>query len=196
MKHKMKHKMGKVLIFLGLLFILIAVSMLVQKHFIEKEANSIIKKNGEKLKEQLDGENVSGSEVILIDNMAYMGILRFEKSNMEILVLSKYKFEDLDISPCVFSGSYKDDTLVIAGHNYKRHFRCLTELEENDKVDLITCDGTIHEYYVINTELINPTDSVSAKELVEKEEDDEWDMTLFTCNYNGNLRFVVRCKKI
>ena len=83
-----------------------------------------------------------------------------------------------------------DDTenLVIAGHNYKRHFGKLTNLRIGDEVALTTMDGTTYRYQV---EQVETLDSTAIDEMTAG----DYPLTLFTCDYSGQARIAVRCQQ-
>lgn len=48
-------------------------------------------------------------------------------------------------------------------------------------------DNNVFEYEVAQIEIIEPTD------IEQMTTADDWDLTLFTCNYGGSVRITVRC---
>jgi sortase A len=71
-----------------------------------------------------------------IDGQDYIGYLSIPALDLELPVMSSWDEERLKIAPCRHFGSTWNDNLVIAGHNYKRHFGFLSKLERGDGVFL------------------------------------------------------------
>ena len=88
---------------------------------------------------------------------------------------------------CRYSGSVAANNLVIAGHNYRRHFGGLTNLKTGDEVTLQTMDGEEHSYQVAQLETLAET---AVKEMTAG----DYPLTLFTCDYSGQARIAVRCQ--
>ena len=86
------------------------------------------------------------------------------------------------------AGGVDTENLVIAGHNYKRHFGKLTNLRIGDEVALTTMDGTTYRYQV---EQVETLDSTAIDEMTAG----DYPLTLFTCDYSGQARIAVRCQQ-
>ena len=79
--------------------------------------------------------------------------------------------------------------MIIAGHNYSRHFGGLKNLAIGEEISFRDVDGHIFQYQVDDIETIPGT-------AVEDMDAGEWDMTLFTCTYGGKSRVTIRCRKL
>ena len=90
------------------------------------------------------------------------------------------------LAPCRYDGSAYGTHLVIAAHNYSRHFGNIKTLAPGDEVYFTEMDGTVTAYEVAETDTLNPT-------AVEEMTDGGWALTLFTCTYGGQSRVTVRC---
>ena len=77
--------------------------------------------------------------------------------------------------------------MVIAAHNYNSHFGRLNQLAAGAEVRFVCADGTVFRYTVGWSDKIAPSDRETMITA------DEWDLTLFTCTYNGKMRFALRC---
>ena len=77
--------------------------------------------------------------------------------------------------------------MVIAAHNYIRHFSGIRRLPVGSVVRFIDAEGNVFEYTIAWAEILSGTDW---EEMVEG---DDWDLTLYTCNYGGQKRYTVRC---
>jgi len=124
-----------------------------------------------------------------IDGVKYIGILEIPALGLELPVISSWSYPALNIAPCRYVGSAYTDDLVIAAHNYSRHFGRLKELTEGDLVRFTDADGNVFTYAVAAREVLLPT-------AVEEMTAGEWDLTLFTCTLGGRSRVTVRCELV
>ncbi len=124
-----------------------------------------------------------------IDGYLYIGVLEIPKSDLTLPVMYEWDYDRLKISPCRFSGSYFTNDLVICAHNYARHFSPIKWLDIGEDVYFSTVDGNVYHYTVSNRETVQPTD---VKQMIDRGEEN-WDLTLFTCNTGGQTRCAVRC---
>ena len=123
---------------------------------------------------------------IEIDNNKYIGKLEIPKFNIELPISSELNYDNLKIAPGRYSGSVYNDNLIIAGHNYSSHFGKLSRLENGDSICITDVDGNKFRYEVSYAEILDGYD-------VDKMETGDWDLTLFTCTYDGQSRITVRC---
>ena len=136
--------------------------------------------------------------VTLVDGFQYIGILEIPSLGIRLPVMDTWDYDRLRISPCLYSGSYYTDDMVICGHNYQRHFSPIKGVDIDADVYFITADKVIYHYTVSNRETVQPT---SVEQMVrnmnnrdpEDGDMEDWDLTLFTCNTGGQTRCAVRC---
>lgn len=121
-----------------------------------------------------------------IDGRAYIGTLDIPALGLFLPVLSEWSYPNLKLAPCRYTGSAYQDSLVIAAHNYTRHFGRLKSLTTGDAVVFTDADGNAFSYRVSGVELLSPT-------AIEALEAGEWALSLFTCTVGGQSRVVVRC---
>lgn len=155
-----------------------------------------------------------------IDGIDYIGELRIPAIDLDLPVISEWSYKKLKIAPCLYSGSAYKDNMVIAGHNYARHFSPIKNLPLKTDVYFTDVEGTEFHYQISNIEILKPgqvsemtgeeeklTDEeeleADIKAIMEgtTEEEEEtkekdWDLTLFTCTYGGQTRHTVRCKLV
>lgn len=117
-----------------------------------------------------------------------LGILELPAQKLTLPVMDAYSEELLKQYPCSYGAEEcGDGRVIIAGHNYKSHFRCLSAMQTGDEVLLTTTDGIRHTYEV--SEIIeisgNDREALFAG---------TWDLTLFTCAGYRKNRVVVRCR--
>jgi sortase A len=78
--------------------------------------------------------------------------------------------------------------MVIAGHNYARHFSGLKNLPEGTEIQFVDVEGRIFRYWITDLEILKPNQTEA---LISG----DWDLTLFTCTYGGGSRYTIRCTK-
>ena len=137
------------------------------------------------------GRSTGGHNIkyVLIDDVAYIGILNIPALNLNLPVNCMLDMSALKKTPCRFSGSIDGDNLVIAAHRMRAHFGKLDTLTEGQAVILTDVDGIEHHYVITGLETVDP----SRTEYVIYSDSD---LTLFTCTYGGRARVIVRCNKI
>lgn len=121
-----------------------------------------------------------------IDGRDCIGYIEIPALNLSLPVLSEWNYPGLKVAPCRYKGSAYLDNMIIAAHNYRTHFGTLESLEAGTEVIFTDADGNRFEYEVLELELLNGTD-------IEKMEEGDWDLTLFTCTIGGRQRVTVRC---
>jgi sortase A len=97
--------------------------------------------------------------------------------------------EALMLTPCRYSGTIADNSLVIAAHNYRRQFGGLARLAKGADVTLVGPQGNNYRYQVALIETVEPKSVAYVT-------DSSYDLTLFTCTYGGQARVVMRCMRI
>ena len=125
-------------------------------------------------------------ETVEIDGNRYIGFLTIPALSLELPVMENWDYDLLKIAPCRYSGTLKDGDLVIAAHNYKRHFGRLSELSVGSEVLFTDAAGSSTKFTVAELEILQPED-------VEYMTAGEYELTLFTCTYGGSTRFAARC---
>lgn len=127
-------------------------------------------------------------ETVTVDGHDYIGILEIPSLELTVPILSDWDERKLDIAPCRHFGSVGTDDLVIAGHNYRRHFLYLYQVKAGDQVFFTCPDGTLIEYEAAEIRTLDAAD-------VESVLDSKYDLILYTCTYSGTERTAVFCRK-
>lgn len=127
-------------------------------------------------------------QTIQIKEETYIGVIAIPSLNLELPVNSEWSYPKLAHSPCCYSGSFLDDTLVIAGHSVRAHFRGLRQIQVGANVAFTNAVGNVILYKVAAVE------TLGSKE-VDKLIHNDYDLTLFTCTPGGVSRVVVRCNR-
>ncbi|MGM9550206.1 MAG: sortase [Faecousia sp.] len=199
----MRNKIGTVFMVLGAALILGALSLFL---YNQEEASGgaqaaqellpklqdIIQQQepevGVNLPQALDPSAYQMTEVE-IDGYAYIGCLSIPSLGLELPVMSEWDYERLKIAPCRYTGSTKSDDLVLLAHNYTKHFGTLKNLVPGSEVYFTDMDDVISCYQVETVEILTPT---AVEEMVAG----DYDLTLFTCTYDGQNRVTVRCDRV
>ena len=200
----MKRKAGKLLMTIGLLLIAAASLLMVYNIWESKKAENMSEEILNQIKDGQD-ENVSSDDadekplyeiypdmempVLTIDGVDYIGILTVPSLGLELPVAGNWSYPNLRRSPCRYKGSAYSNDMIIAGHNYSRHFGGLKNLAIGEEISFRDVDGHIFQYQVDDIETIPGT-------AVEDMHAGDWDMTLFTCTYGGKSRVTIRCRKL
>lgn len=195
----MKNKIGKALIGIGVFLILAAFILVLYNFYRDYNAKKKVEKYLPKLEKIIkdhsignnNADNEKSSKTMNIDGMNFLGILSVPSKNLELPILADYSYELLDTAPCRYSGSYDSDDLVIGGHNYRSHFSKLKSIKNGEEIFFKSFDGTVYKYSVLRVEILEPT---QIEDLINKQNTDDWDLTLFTCTSSGAARCVIRCK--
>jgi sortase A len=109
--------------------------------------------------------------------------------DLELPVMADLTYDKLRVAPCRHAGAVFSDDLVIAAHNYDKHFGKLNQLQLGDEVVFTDMDSDLYRYEVVRMETVNPTD-------VERVLESGNDLVMYTCTYGGKTRVVVYCDYI
>lgn len=131
-------------------------------------------------------------DYITVDGNEYIGVVEIPSLEIRLPVLRDWSKSLLRISPCRYVGCSKNDTLIIAAHNYNSHFGRLFSLNIGDRILFTDVNGFVYQYEVAYTDTIpgNDVESMLASY------NGEWDLTLFTCTLGGQNRVAVRAVRI
>lgn len=126
--------------------------------------------------------------VVEIEGYGYIGYISIPAIELELPVMSDWDYRRLKLAPCRQFGSVKTDDLVIAGHNYKAHFKNLSKLQAGDKVRFTDMDGKKNLYAVETVTTLSP-------ESVDAVQNSGYDLVLYTCTPGGAARVAVFCSR-
>ena len=124
-----------------------------------------------------------------VDDRGYIGVLSIPDLDRELPVQGEWSYPNLRVSPCRYVGSVYLDNMVIAAHNYTRHFGPLQSLGIGAEVIFTDIEGNVFTYRVAEIETLQPT-------AIEEMTESEYDLTLFTCTIGGRSRVTVRCERV
>lgn len=192
----MKNKRGVLLMLMGGLFLAGALFLLIFNYIQEAQADRIAtgtvqvltQKIIPKLPDSAAALETTATQIQSVDveGEDYIGVLDIPSLGLSLPVMDNWSYPKLRKAPCRYSGSFLTDDMIIAGHNYKRHFGQLDRLRQGDAITFTDVDGFVYTYQVADIEILDGTDVKDMKS-------GDWNLTLFTCTYGGKSRVTVRC---
>lgn len=123
---------------------------------------------------------------VRVDGQLYIGYLSIPDIEIELPIISDWTYEKLTKAPCRQYGSLYTGDLVIAGHNYERHFGKLKDLPIGSECTFTDMVGNEFVFVLEKREIIDPFQEAST-ELVA---DSGYDLVLYTCTKGGANRVV------
>lgn len=124
---------------------------------------------------------------VTVNGYDCIGILSIPVIELELPILADWSYAKLKKAPCHYYGTYYQPDFVIAGHNYKAHFKKLSSLQEGDLVIFTDATGAPHYYEVV---LLETLQKEATLEMIAS----GFDLSLYTCTPGGASRVTVRCK--
>ncbi len=199
----LKNKIGKVLIFIGLLSVIAGLFYGGWNYYrgfrAGKQSNEIISVIKQEVKtvdssnESITPDYILSPEMemptIEVDGHNYIGEIIIPDLGLELPVMADWSYPQLDISPCRYMGSAYLNNLILMSHDYPQHFGYTYKLQQGARAIFIDVSGNKFEYELVNTEELWPTDVA-----ILEQESDQYDLTIFACIYNGEMRTVGRFK--
>lgn len=143
----------------------------------------IEEKEEAEVSEEITEEGIASLE---IDGYQCMGVIEIPVLDITLPVIKELSYPGLKVAPCRYVGDVEDNSLIVATHNYPRHFGNIYLLSPGDEVIFSDVEGNVYDYEVTKIEVLDGT-------AVEEMEEGDWDLTLFTCTYGGKSRITVRC---
>ena len=195
---RLKDKSGMIFVIMGAVLMLSALLLLFYNRMEDRTAGREAEEGLHQIKEELGEATVPESEkkelplptdlpVMEAGGYGYIGYLKIHALDLELPVMEDWDYERLKKAPCRQFGSPVTEDLVVAAHNYKRHFGRLSELEQGDRITFINMDGYPYEYEVDRIEKLEP-------EAVDEVQQSGYPLVLYTCTYGGENRVAVFCK--
>lgn len=201
----MTKKSGNLLIVLGAVLILAALSLSLWNHMEDQVAGSRSADALDQLQNHISATALPGvpeipcettlpatrpseMEIITMDGYEYIGYLAIPSLELELPVMAQWDYARLRIAPCRESGSTVTNDLVIAAHNYDSHFGRLHQLQPGDLVTFTEVDGFLNSYCVETCQILQP-------EQVEEVLLSGYDLVLYTCAKGGATRVVLYCNR-
>lgn len=203
----MSKKIGYLFIFIGIISMIGALGLYAWNKYEDQKAGQMAQSSLMVVKENIvqattETSKVDGKEQIIIDEIIeeistemttveidghlYIGSISIPVLDIELPIMSDWSYDKLKIAPCRQFGSVFTNDLVIAGHNYQKHFGKLKQLVAGDVVYITDMQGEVYTYTVQLVEEISATS-------VETARDSEYSLVLYTCTTGGEKRVAVFC---
>lgn len=190
-------KIANLCMALGTVLIFAALSLLIYNQCQDRDAGMAARERLLEVKERAEmgeSELISPDDIgemahVKVDGDRYIGYLSVPTLGVELPIMSEWSYPKLRMAPCRYFGSVFTDDLVIAAHNYGRHFGNLKRLRPGDPVFFTDVNQIRYSYEVEQVTTLEPTD-------VELVIGGDYPLTLFTCTYGGAMRVVVQCRKL
>lgn len=191
MEEKKRNKKGLGLMLAGLLLVAAAVGLVLYNRKEDERAgeqSELILTELEKATSHAQLESLDGNmPMITIDGRDIVGHVIIDSLEIDLPVLAYWDEEAAKDAPARYTGSVWLDNMVLCGHNYRRHFAPLHDIETGAEVRFVDVNGNEFVYEV--TEIFN----LGPKQVLEMISGEDWDLTLFTCTMGGQSRITVRC---
>ncbi len=199
----MKKTIGRILIVIGILLLIGALSLylynrqdaeraaIASSEAEEKLSDAMLSASSSEFDLAVEVDETDGSYYSVVsldvDGDSYIGILSIPSYGLELPVLSEWSYAGLKNSPARYTGSASAGNLVICAHNYEHHFGNIQNLSIGSEITFTDVTGTVYEYEVAEALTLQPT---AISEMITG----DWDLTLFTCTKSGQARVTVRCR--
>lgn len=199
----MRDKMGNVLMCLGMAMLVASLGLLMWNHHeancAEKVSMELLSAISQTIEQNLEAEKPEAPSTALnstlpkikavqVNGHLCIGYLTIPQLTLELPVLAACTDTNLKISPCLYSGTTMEDNLVLAAHNYNKHFGTLQQLTTDNEVIFVDMEGFTHRYQVATIDVVPP-------DAVEEVTSSQFDLALLTCTYGGKTRLVVYCNR-
>lgn len=190
----MKHKAGTVCMALGIALLIAALSLFGYNEWRSNQAGQASDSVLEKLSPMMASpetaespESENDMPEVTVDGQTYIGTLTIPVLDLTLPVMADWDYDKLQTAPCRYSGTLATKDLVIAGHNFIRHFGRLDTLRAGNVLVFTTMNDKKHYYTVARIETLDSTDITDMTA-------GEYPLSLFTCDYSGQARITVRCE--
>ena len=191
----LKKKPGKFLMFGGVLLFAAMIGVTVYQNYTERVSEDAAAdllaayEAGIGLEDAIvrpSGIDADDMDYVVIDEAELIGTISIPAIDITLPVIKDCTSSGLKKAPCRYKGNAEESSMIIAAHNYGRHFGKISLLRAGDEVTFTDVDGVEYCYEVQGTETLGAYD-------VEQMLSGDWDLTLFTCTYGGQNRITVRC---
>lgn len=193
----MPKKAGIIFVTMGVVLILSALLLFLYNEFEDRRAGQ----QAELLMDEIHSAEIeidvtesqetlpAEMPVVEIDGYEYIGYLSIPDLELELPVMSEWDYNRLKVAPCRHFGSSRTDDLVIAAHNYKRHFGPLSKLDIGAEIIFTDMEGIENRYALQELSTLAP-DAVDAVQ------NSGYDLVLYTCTSGGATRVVAFCDRV
>lgn len=135
-----------------------------------------------------ESDDLTNEPSLNLDGIEWLGLLEIPSLGIELPVSCECSYDYMKSGLCRYDGTVLGGDMIVCGHNYKSFLENLSDIQEGDAVYFTDCSGRTYEYAVSEVNLIGGWERDKLFD-----DSDDWQLTLFTCNYSGYSRYVVRC---
>ena len=199
----MRKKLAKIMLITGIVCVLAALSLFIYNKVVsdnaakfaeevvtELQESAYSEEDREEKKPDDDSDELyEAPDTLTVKEYEFIGYLSIPALRLNLPVMAEWSYENLNVSPCRYSGSPATDDFVIAAHNYSSHFGFISSLSIGDTVSFTDVHAKQIDYKVELIDTLSPT-------AVEDMTAGEYDLTLFTCTYSGQAHVTVRLNRI
>ncbi len=175
---------------LGAVLILSALLLFSQNEQESEEAGRRSDELLTQVQAQISGESLPDVQeqpqdpLALANGYEAIGILDLPDLELTLPVLADWDDARLKAAPCRHFGSIEGGDLVIAGHNYQRHFAYLKNMKVGAQVTFTDMEGNVHPFVLDHMSTVKGTDVNAVK-------NSGFPLVLYTCDYTGEARITL-----
>lgn len=153
----------------------------------ETEAETVPETVSETVPETEAPTEAETRPTIATGGIIYYGYVDIPALGLSLPVQDAWDYEEARKSPCRYLGD-AEGILILAAHNYAEHFGRIGELSIGDAIRFTDGAGRVWNYQVALIEVLGEYE-------VDRMEQTDYPLTLFTCNTYGDERITVRCTR-
>lgn len=187
---------GRILLIIGIVLVLAATAIFTYFDYIDRRAGEYSQELLEDFfhdvpkKTHVEKESAKGEmPQTTFRGYPLVGVIKIPEVSVQLPILNEWNYDLLNIAPCRYSGSVIGRDLIILGHNYQSHFTPLKNSEVGDRVEFLDVNNNTYQYRIEKIEELYKTE-------LDRLTSSEYDLTIFTCTYGGQSRFVARCRLV
>ena len=156
------------------------------------------------IQNQVIADNIRRTSGVTEDGQKYFRIaeINIPKINCHYGILCRvdgeytWSYELLRMSPCYFHGAEpnKVGNFCIVGHNYRnqKFFSKVPNLGNGDIIEITDLTGATVQYYVYDKFTVHDYET----DCTSQETDGKTEITLITCTNNGEMRVIIKARKV
>ena len=182
----MNKKQGRILIIIGTLLLITAMSLVLWNIIEEKNAEKTSGEVLEKLEQAIESGEFLENDVFEYDSKSYIGILSIPSLDIEVPVQNEWSYDNLKLSPCQYT-LIGGEKMIVGGYSYSAFFENLDKISSGDEIYFTSLDGAVNTYEMQWSELLTSGDDEALAS-----DENAWDLTVFTYTWSGRQWVTVR----
>ncbi len=163
------------------------------EHMVEQETEQENEEEKEDCGQEETEATISEEDAVTLSKEEVIGLIEIETLYIKYAVLEGTGNHELSCGIGHImdtAGIGEKGNCVLAGHNGSRHgtfFTNLKTIEMGDVVKLTDKEGNVYFYEVESMEVVGPYENSV------KDQGEEAELTLITCDNKGTMRLIVKC---